>query len=462
MEKQEEEALIKRILRKTRLFGDGKPQAKTVEEVERDIPELKKEKSALATQKAERDRDRISLERHESILTKPRDRMGRDEFHPDYSGPSSVRERLKASYSVKAKDGMVSGIGINIAETLTMMNDPNDITTPGTYGIYPGSPNMPTGFSCKVEHYISDGGSLNQRCMQLEGHQGWVRRRVGSSAWSSWIHCGGLISADHNIEINAHSVDDAKINPALISGAMIKEIASAYALDPSMTKAQVRLEAKAVAEEKKRSGNEDVLEDRFMDVILDELNKFGPDTGEDVNVTAVFGRVLTSMKELAALSGTSLDNILEKLEMTEEKSPKIVALEELAAQMTSYWQDPEFALEPQHFDLNTPKSLTVWKGDKGAYSKHSHIGGESFVPVKAHVGKRGHIILTFNAVTTEPYSWMEMPLTDSLVDLSKFQSHFINAGFVTKWSEIANAEQTARQAAELAKHGDKYADFGSY
>lgn len=454
----DEEALIRRILRKTRLFGDGRPKGPSAEELEV-AAKMRKSEALAADKAAYEEKQRLSRERHESLLTKPRDCMGRDEYHPGYLGPAHIAPGDNPVYKVKvAKDGIATGIGIHIDTPGRRIMDADLITATGSYKTIAGAANVPTAAPVSIEHYLTEDGRVTQECTSDNG-DAWFRNRAKDGSWGPWFRKGGLLSGS--------MISTAKIGAGMItsglSGIGIGIGEAGVLKEKKMREAHDKaIAATIIAKEKRRAEKEEVLEDRFADVILAELSKFGPDTGEDVNVTAVFGRVLTSMKELAALSGTSLEEILEKFEMTEEKSPKIIALEELAAQMTAYWQDPEFSLEPQPFDLNTSKSLTVWKGDKGAYSKHSHIGGESFVPTKAHVGKRGHIILTFNAVATEPYSWMEMPLTDGLVDLTKFQAHFINAGFAEKWNAVLQVEQDARKAALQAEHGDKYADFGSY
>lgn len=210
----------------------------------------------------------------------------------------------------------------------------------------------------------------------------------------------------------------------------------------------------------------DTIDDKIGQVISDELDRFAKDTDEDLNAAEVIKRVLKRLKNIANYHEVDFHELTEQVMSEEKLSPEQVALNGVADAMTEYYTG-EFSLDPTAFAMNTPKSLTVWKNaveadGRTGYSKHAHIGGEEFIPTKAHVGKKGHIIVTFKPVQAEPYAWMEMPLTDCLNELAGFQQHFVRSELSVKWAEAQNAKQTAKKTADLEKFGATYNDFGSY
>lgn len=251
------------------------------------------------------------------------------------------------------------------------------------------------------------------------------------------------------------------------SGESVRVSGGGFADDPMIRalKASAKREAEAAAAEKEhatKKAHHVPVEEGFTNLIWEEMERFGKDTDEAHNVREVFGRVLKEMRTIAELHGTTLNEILENDPMSEEeKSAHQLALEALAKKITESWVNDEFVLEPTTFTVNSSLSLTVWKEDKGGYRKHPHIGGEEFTPVKAHVGAKGHLIISLKPNQPEPYNWMEMPLTECLVHLAGFQSHFVN-NFGPDWAAINNAKAEAKQAADIEKFGTTYADFGSY
>lgn len=78
-------------------------------------------------------------------------------------------------------------------------------------------------------------------------------------------------------------------------------------------------------------------------------------------------------------------------------------LEALAERITEALTQIIFAVE-----LKQPAKLTVKKGDK--YRRDSFVGGETFIPTAAYVGKRGKLIVVYTpgaGITPGKYDCIE-------------------------------------------------------
>lgn len=259
----------------------------------------------------------------------------------------------------------------------------------------------------------------------------------------------------------------ARYSAKLASGGYIAGIGVGVFGEPSAIHSGATFSADQQIKLRKEKPTYSNIEEKVVSVFIEELERFGDNGDEDQNAVEVLKRALSILSKIAAHHGVDIEETLENVIMSEEKTPRVIALEGLAEIMTNTWSDEEFVADPFVFTLNSSKSLTVYKNDGAensriGYSKHGHIGGEEFVPVRAYVGKKGHLIIHYRPVQTEPYAWMEMSLSDSLTDLTGFQAHFVRSGLGEKWNEINKVDVEQKRLAEVEKYKDSYEDFGTY
>lgn len=125
------------------------------------------------------------------------------------------------------------------------------------------------------------------------------------------------------------------------------------------------------------------------------------------------GREFTSVIIDEVSESEYLEKLAEELELEESYEELIKAI------------NKKFSRNKETFMLSAPMVLTV-KRAKG-YSKENHIGSEDFKPLKAYLGKKGQIILTFKPVMTTNYTEMEMEETQAKQHLMGFKEFFNEA-----------------------------------
>lgn len=129
------------------------------------------------------------------------------------------------------------------------------------------------------------------------------------------------------------------------------------------------------------------------------------------------------------------------------------------------------------FMLTEPATLTTSRGNHGVptysrlttsrgnhevptYSRVSHIGGESFTPVRAYWGKKGEMIYVFRPMEMANYVEMELP-ESRLKLLSGFTDYLKNIGgdLFKEMQEMKLKSSEANERARLLEN-KQYAAMG--
>lgn len=141
------------------------------------------------------------------------------------------------------------------------------------------------------------------------------------------------------------------------------------------------------------------------------------------------------------------------------------ALADLAERMTQWFQDHnETGAKDTVLSLLAPATLTVQVAGKG-YRKHSHIGGEEFIPQSVYVGKTNRLIFVSKPVDAQPYSEMEMTENEAMTHLDKLRAVANMAAggdFAGELKAIRELESKAREQEAMKDKFSEYADFGSW
>lgn len=144
------------------------------------------------------------------------------------------------------------------------------------------------------------------------------------------------------------------------------------------------------------------------------------------------------------------------------ESPEVQkALNDLAAEINEGFKDAAGA--GARVELLASELLTTLTA-KG-YSKTPHIGGEDFIPVSVHLGKRGKLIAVFKPTEAAAYQVMEMAVDDAITKLSSFDDILdicCEGGYKSRLSDIRKLTLQAREVEELAAKGAVYEEYGSW
>lgn len=156
-------------------------------------------------------------------------------------------------------------------------------------------------------------------------------------------------------------------------------------------------------------------------------------------------------------------------EIKEEKMENTLIIDELEGAIASADELLKAAMKDitnwfkensEVFTLSDAKTLTVKKRDTdgGGYSKVAMIGGESFVPVSAYIGKRNAMIIEFKPTSVSPYLSMEMTEAEAARSLIGFKSYLAKL-----MSEVGTSVQNAREEKRRESENKKNAaNFKKY
>jgi hypothetical protein len=111
--------------------------------------------------------------------------------------------------------------------------------------------------------------------------------------------------------------------------------------------------------------------------------------------------------------------------------------------------------------LFAPESLTVETAT--AYAKMPHIGGESFTPVSAYLGKRGKIIVKFKPEFAAEFTHMEMSVDDACKKLNGFSliaESCVEGGLSHRLKTIMTTASSEREREAVKDKFAEYADIG--
>lgn len=113
------------------------------------------------------------------------------------------------------------------------------------------------------------------------------------------------------------------------------------------------------------------------------------------------------------------------------------------------------------FMLSAPASLTV-KMLNGEYRKSSHIGGEDFMAISAHLGKKGIPIITFRPIMTADYAVMEMMLPDAEKSMTGFTQFLKDSNADAIINDIMSEAAAKREKVENEARFEKYDEEAGY